>query len=158
MKECIAWLGKAQVCLTLVANSAYWQTKLDEQKCEKSTFTLHYGLYRFIRMLFGLKNATSTFQRSMDVIKSKVKKQLVLTYLDDIAIIFKSIFDHRSLLRSGLGLFIWCWPVIEAEEMFIFRQKHQLPCSRHKVGKIRHLVQRSRFHTWAKATDEGDII
>lgn len=76
------------------ANSGYWQIDINERDCDETTFPLHYGLYRFIRMPFGLKSAPSMFQGANDMILSTVKWHFSLIYLQDIVIFSKSVSDY----------------------------------------------------------------
>ena len=55
--ECIDSLGDANIFTTLDCNSGYWQIPVRPEDREKTTFTSHEGLYRFLRMPFGLRNA-----------------------------------------------------------------------------------------------------
>ena len=52
------------------------------------------GTYRFSRMAFGLFNALSTFQRSMDVILASVLWKKAIVYMDDIIIYSTTVDDH----------------------------------------------------------------
>ena len=73
MNECIESCGDATVFTTLDCNSGYFPVKIAEEDRERTTFASHSGLYRFLRMRFGLKNAPATFQRPVDIILSRVK-------------------------------------------------------------------------------------
>lgn len=55
---------------TLDTNFGYWQVEIEENYRDKTTSTSHHGLYRFIRMTFGLKNRPGTFQGVIDDIMS----------------------------------------------------------------------------------------
>jgi hypothetical protein len=68
MDECIDSLGDAVVFTTLDCNSDYWQIPVHPGDRDKTTFTSHYGTYRFLRLPFGLRNAPATFQRAIDII------------------------------------------------------------------------------------------
>lgn len=66
-------MGEERIFTTLDANSGYWQIEITEKDKNKTSVTSHHGLYRFVIMPFGLKNALGTFQRVIDVILSTVK-------------------------------------------------------------------------------------
>jgi hypothetical protein len=51
--------------------SGYNQVLMEELDLLKTTFRTKWGTYRYIRIPFGLINASATFQRAMDII-SKV--------------------------------------------------------------------------------------
>ena len=112
MDECLDSLGDAVVFSTLDCNSGYWQIPVAERDRDKTAFVSHFGLYRWLRMPFGLKNAPATFQRAADVILAAVKWQFALVYLDDVIVYSKSVeehFDHlayvlRLLQKAGLTL------------------------------------------------------
>ncbi len=94
MYECIDSLGDATVFTTLDCNSGYWQIPVATQDRDKTTFTSHFGTYRFKRMPFGLKNAPATFQRAIDIILAGVKWQHCIVYLDDVIVFSKSMESH----------------------------------------------------------------
>jgi hypothetical protein len=73
MDECIDSLGDATVFTTLDCNSGCWQIPVHPDDRDKTTFNSHSGIYRFIRLPFGLRNAPATFQRAIDIILSGVK-------------------------------------------------------------------------------------
>ena len=69
-----------------------------------------FGLFEFLRMLFGLKNAAQAFQRLMDTVYQSL--DFVFVYLDDILIVIASSSHHehqkylkilfKKLLSHGL--------------------------------------------------------
>jgi Reverse transcriptase (RNA-dependent DNA polymerase) len=61
---------------------------------EKTAFTSHKGLYEFLKMLTNLRKASSTFQRNIDIILSRVKWKTCLVYLNDIIVFSKSFEGH----------------------------------------------------------------
>jgi Reverse transcriptase (RNA-dependent DNA polymerase) len=79
---------------------------------EKTTFTSHEGLYWFLRMPFGLRNAPATFQRFVDITLSGLTWKTCLVYLDDIIVFSKTPTEHMAhldavlhrLYRAGLTL------------------------------------------------------
>lgn len=95
MNECIESLGDARIFSTLDCNRGYWQVELNEADRDKTTITPHYGLYRFRRMPFGLRNTLPTFQRAVDIILWKVKWPFALVYLDEV-LTYSTIFDEHK--------------------------------------------------------------
>jgi hypothetical protein len=112
MDECIGTLGDAALFTTLDCNSGYWQIPVDPPDRDKTTYTSHYGTYRFRRLPYGIRNAPATFQRAIDVIISGVKRKSCLVYLDDVIIFspdreshLKHVDEALSFLRNaGLSL------------------------------------------------------
>lgn len=75
-----------------------------KHNCDKTTFRSQHGLDRRIRVQFGLENASSTFQREMEVILSPLKWQFTLVHHNYSVILSKRISDHLSHLRLVLRL------------------------------------------------------
>lgn len=100
MDECLDCLGERRTFSTTDANSGYWQIKIDEITRDKTASTSNYGLQRFIRVPFGLKNPPCTFQRAMDVFLTTVKGQLTIVDSDDIFIFPRTVHEHFDHLRT----------------------------------------------------------
>jgi Reverse transcriptase (RNA-dependent DNA polymerase) len=86
MDECIYSLGDALIFTTLDCNSGYWQIPVHPEDPDTSTFSSHYGIYRFLRLPFGLRNAPATFQRAIYIILAGVRWKTCLLYLDDVIV------------------------------------------------------------------------
>jgi len=90
----------------------YWQIPVAAEGRDKKTFTSHTGLFRFLRLPFGLVNAPASFQRALDIILSGLRWKTFLVYLDDVIVFSRTVEDHiRHLLKvllllekSGLSL------------------------------------------------------
>jgi hypothetical protein len=112
MDECIDSLEDAKIFTTLACNSGYWQIPVRPEDREKTTFTSHEGLYWFLRMPFGFRNAPATFQRYVDITLSGLTWKTCLEYLDDIIVISKTPTEHMAhldavihhLYRAGITL------------------------------------------------------
>ena len=62
----------------------YWQMPVAAANMPKTAVITPFGLWEFLRMPFGLKNAGQTFQRFMDDILAGIPH--VFIYLDDVLV------------------------------------------------------------------------
>ncbi len=105
MDECIDSLGDATVFTTLECNSGYWQIPVHPDDRNKTTFTSHFGTFRFTRMPFGLRNAPAMFQqRAVDIILAGIKWKSCLVYLDNVIVFPRTLEQHFAHLREVLEL------------------------------------------------------
>ena len=95
---------RCTVFTTLECNSGYWHVEIAEEDRDKTTFASNSGLYRFLRMPFGLKNAPATFQRAVDIILSRVKSETTLFYFDDVIVYSLTATEHMAHVREVLRL------------------------------------------------------
>ncbi|GJZ32342.1 reverse transcriptase domain-containing protein [Tanacetum coccineum] len=70
----------------------YFQTPIDPNDQEKTTFTCPFGTYAYRRMPFGLCNAPTTFQRCMLEIFHDMIEESVEVFMDDFSV-FGNSFD-----------------------------------------------------------------
>lgn len=82
--------------------SGYHQIAIAPQDQLKTAFVCHLGQFAWRVMPFGLCNAPSTFQESMDTLLRPYLRQFVLVYLDDILIYSKSHEEHAKHIRLVL--------------------------------------------------------
>jgi hypothetical protein len=80
--------------------SGYHQIYMKEEDKASTSFIMPFGMYCFIRMLEGLKNAGSTFSRlTKTVLESQVGRN-IFTYVDDIVAASKNKEDHLADLAE----------------------------------------------------------
>ena len=77
---------------------------MSDEDRDKTAFVSHCGLFRWVRMPFGLKNAPGTFQRAAEVILAGVKWKFAMVYLDNIIICSSLIEEHYDHLATVVEL------------------------------------------------------
>jgi hypothetical protein len=90
---------------TLELASGYHQIKVAEDSISKTAFVTPDGHYEYLRMPFGLVNASAVFQRAINSILGKLRHHLAMAYLDDILIPSTTFSMGLSALREVFGLF-----------------------------------------------------
>ena len=88
----------ASVFSILDLNSAYFQIELDPETRHKSAFVTHDGVYEFLRMSFGLRNAPASFQMLMSRVLKGLNWKFVLCYIDDILVFSANFSQHLEHL------------------------------------------------------------
>ena len=98
-------LGEAKYFSTLDLALGYWQVQVDPQSREKTAFVTHQGLFEFVVMPFGLKNAPAVFQRLMQRVLMGLDPSdghdFVSVHLDDVLVFsdtFVSHLEHLALV------------------------------------------------------------
>jgi hypothetical protein len=79
-------------------NVGYNQIFMAREDITKTTFRCpgHVGLYEWIVMTFGLKNAGATYQRAMNYIFHELISKIVEIYIDDVVVKSKSYKEHLA--------------------------------------------------------------
>ena len=91
-EELFSSLSGGQKFSKIDLSHAYQQMVLEEDSCKYVVINTHKGLYRYMRLPFGIASAPAVFQRTMDTILQGVPN--VLCYLDDILITGLSEVEH----------------------------------------------------------------
>ncbi|KAE8889975.1 hypothetical protein PF005_g20423 [Phytophthora fragariae] len=80
---------------SLDLHAGYWQAPVAAADRDKTGFVTRQGLFRFIRMHFGLANAPETFQRMMNATLRGLTWQSRLVYLDDVILFSKGGMERH---------------------------------------------------------------
>jgi hypothetical protein len=85
-------------------NAGYNQIFMAEEDISKTTFRCpgFIGLFEWIVMTFGLKNAGATYQRAMNFIFYKLIGKIIEIYIDDVVVKSKGYQEHLANLRETL--------------------------------------------------------
>lgn len=93
-------LGQAGFFSTIDLESEYHQIMISEKDKEKTAFSVNGAKYEFNRMPFGLKNAPSIFQRTIDDILRPYIGKFAHVYMDDVLVYSKTREEHLTHLEK----------------------------------------------------------
>jgi len=85
-------------------NAGYNQIFMAEEDIHKTACRCpeHVGLFEWIVMTFGLKNAGATYQRAMNYIFHEIIGKIVKIYIDDFVVKSKGYQEYLADLRKAL--------------------------------------------------------
>ncbi|KAJ4714061.1 ORFIII-like polyprotein [Melia azedarach] len=96
-------IGQAQIFSKFDLKSGFHQVAMDPESVEWTAFWVPDGLYEWLVMPFGLKNAPAIFQRKMDQCFKGTEK-FIAVYIDDILVFSKNEEEHAGHVRKMLEI------------------------------------------------------
>jgi hypothetical protein len=88
----------------LDGNAGYNQIFIAKEDVSKTTFRCpgFVGLFEWVVMTFGLKNAGATYQRAMNLIFHDLLRVLMEVYFNDVVVKSVSFKEHMTNLKLSL--------------------------------------------------------
>ena len=100
MEQMLNRLQKAKFISTLDLSMAYHQIPMNKQSRHITAFVVPgRGIFEWVRMPFGLKGASATFQRTISKVVTPDMSPNALVYIDDVIISSETWEDHLKWLE-----------------------------------------------------------
>ncbi|KAG7309482.1 hypothetical protein JYU34_005450 [Plutella xylostella] len=104
VEDQIDCLGGHEYFITLDLASGYYQIPVAPDSQDKTAFVTPDGQYQFTRMPFGLANAPSVFQKTINTMLKDVPNGVAYAFMDDIIIPANSVSEGMIKLETVLKL------------------------------------------------------
>ena len=140
MQETIESMVGTRFFCTMDLKSGFWQVKMAKDSQQYTAFMVgSMGVYKFLRMLYGLCNVPATLQRLMQNCLGKLKLTYALIYLDDMIVFSPTEEEHlhclwvvfTRFLEHGLKLKLSKCHFLQDEITFL---GHKISADRMKPG------------------------
>jgi hypothetical protein len=102
VEDVIYQLGKSTWFSTLDLQSGFWQIRMAPEDVKKTALITKTGLYDWTVMPFGLKNATSTFSRTMAEVFKDLGSKFLKVFVDDLNVHSEDWGEHLRHLDRVL--------------------------------------------------------
>jgi hypothetical protein len=101
--DVISQLGKSAWFIALDLQSGFWQIRMAPEDKKKTALITKTRLYDCTVMPFGLKNATSTFTRTMSLVFKELGGEFLKVFMDDLNIHSENWEAHLRHLEAVLA-------------------------------------------------------
>jgi hypothetical protein len=102
VEDIIDQLGKSMWFTALDLQSGFWQIRMAPEDMKKTALITKTGLYDWTVMPFRLKNATSTFTRTMSEVFKDLGSTFLKVFVDDLNVHSETWDDHLRHLEAVL--------------------------------------------------------
>ena len=107
ISETLNNLAKAKFLTSMDVLKGFHQNVIAEDSRHLLRIIMHKGIYEYLRMPFGIKNAPSHFQRMMDIeFRKEIDEKWVIIYIDDIIIMSNTWEEHLTRIDRILKVVI----------------------------------------------------
>nr|ATZ69454.1 ORF3 polyprotein [Cacao swollen shoot CD virus] len=96
-------VGNKKIFSKFDLKSGFHQVAMAEESIPWTAFWVPQGLYEWLVMPFGLKNAPAIFQRKMDVC-FKGTEEFIAVYIDDILVFSETMEEHENHISKMLEI------------------------------------------------------
>lgn len=115
----------------------YHQIHMKEEDIGKNAFCMHHGHYEFCVMPFGLCNAPSSFQATMNYIFGPYLCKFIIVFFDDILIYNKTFPEHLDHLAKDFTVLL---------EGNFFLKLSKCTFAQQQVEYLGHMVSPMEWH------------
>ncbi len=144
IKELQDRLDRVKWFTSLNLKEAYYQVQMKKDEEWKTAFWTRYKHYKYTVMLFGLKNASATFQRLINDTLREYLDDFVITYLDDILIYSDDLEMHRSHMHKILRK-------LNKRALYVKKSKSKFEAK--KIEFLNYIIQFEQIEKNSKKTD-----